>query len=258
MGKRRTILTDLWDQLNAAHAEISRLRTDVDKEIYSRTEHWRSSVEALQEEISRIRKENEDMKNQLGEECAASNAYAAEIDTLRAEVKYQRGQTRGYYDEAAKALEERNSIRQREAKLVEALKNLKAEVSGLVAFEPLVRDAIGNTNYNVLMLSKNEAVVILSKQQGNTEMKLTDAQIKHMVDRFLGWRLPENFTPDCGISFKASCNENTAYPSKHEPTGTNLFSATQAEAMVRYMIEGNTAALEANNAGCSAFTEEKK
>lgn len=27
-------------------------------------------------------------------------------------------------------------------------------------------------------------------------------------------------------------------PSRHEPIGTNLFDATQAEAMVRYMIDG--------------------
>ena len=31
---------------------------------------------------------------------------------------------------------------------------------------------------------------------------MTPVQIKHLVDRFLGWRLPENFQPDCGISFK--------------------------------------------------------
>ena len=63
---------------------------------------------------------------------------------------------------------------------------------------------------------------------------MTDAQIKHMVDRFLGWKLPDDFNPDAGISFKA----HTAFPMKHEPTGTNLFDVTQAEAMVRYMLEG--------------------
>jgi hypothetical protein len=31
---------------------------------------------------------------------------------------------------------------------------------------------------------------------------MTDDQIKHMVNRFLNWRLPESFSPDCGISFK--------------------------------------------------------
>ena len=66
----------------------------------------------------------------------------------------------------------------------------------------------------------------------------TEDQIKHMVDRFLSWRLPENFAPDGGIIFKAAFNEHTAHPMKHEPTGTNLFDATQADAMVRHMIEG--------------------
>lgn len=67
---------------------------------------------------------------------------------------------------------------------------------------------------------------------------MTEEQIKHMVDRFLGWRLPENFSPDGGISFKKTFNEHTDWPGVHEPTGTNLFGADQAEAMVRHMIDG--------------------
>jgi hypothetical protein len=65
--------------------------------------------------------------------------------------------------------------------------------------------------------------------------------IKHMVSRFLGWKLPENFNPDGGISFKPTFNEHTAYPMKHGPTGTNLFDAMQAEGMIRYMLEGEAA-----------------
>lgn len=68
---------------------------------------------------------------------------------------------------------------------------------------------------------------------------MTAEQIKHVVNRFLGWRLPEGFNPDGGISFKRTFNEHTAYPMKHEPSGTNLFSADQAEAMVRYILEGS-------------------
>lgn len=71
---------------------------------------------------------------------------------------------------------------------------------------------------------------------------MNDAQIKHMVDRFLGWKLPKDFRPDAGISFKAEFNEHTAHPMKHEPTGTNLFDVTQATAMVRYILEGLPAA----------------
>ena len=68
---------------------------------------------------------------------------------------------------------------------------------------------------------------------------MNEAQIKHMVDRFLRWRLPENFNPDAGISFKATYNENSPFGAqKHEPVGTNLFSAPQADEMVRHMLEG--------------------
>jgi hypothetical protein len=68
---------------------------------------------------------------------------------------------------------------------------------------------------------------------------MTEEQIKHMVQRFLGWKLPENFSPDCGIQFDAdSAKKMNPSNSRYEPGGTNLFDATQAEAMVRYMLEG--------------------
>lgn len=67
---------------------------------------------------------------------------------------------------------------------------------------------------------------------------LTDEQIKHMVNRFLGWRLPEDFYPDGGVSFKRTYNDHMPTPGKYEPIGTNLLTATQAEAMVRHMLTG--------------------
>ena len=63
---------------------------------------------------------------------------------------------------------------------------------------------------------------------------MTDEQIKHMVDRFLSWRVFDNFQPDGGVSFK----KPNYPPAVAMPTETNLFDATQADAMVRYMIEG--------------------
>lgn len=64
---------------------------------------------------------------------------------------------------------------------------------------------------------------------------MTDDQIKHMVNRFLQWRLPQPWHPDAGISFKPSFAEEPMH-SRHWPVGTNLFSYTQAEAMVRHMV----------------------
>lgn len=61
---------------------------------------------------------------------------------------------------------------------------------------------------------------------------MTDEQIKYLVDRFLMWRLPDDFLPDGGISFTESRRSAPGWP-----VGTNLLSATQAEAMVRHMIE---------------------
>lgn len=72
---------------------------------------------------------------------------------------------------------------------------------------------------------------------------MTDEQIKHMVQRFLQWKLPENFSPDAGISFKPTFSDEYNArrgnpPQYHNPVGTNLFCATQAEEMVRFMTEG--------------------
>ena len=66
--------------------------------------------------------------------------------------------------------------------------------------------------------------------------KAVVANIEAMTRRFLGWRLPENFNPDAGISFKAEFNEGTAWPMKHVPTGTNLFGYNQAKQMVEYIL----------------------
>ena len=61
---------------------------------------------------------------------------------------------------------------------------------------------------------------------------MTDEQIKHLVGRFLRWHLPAEFRPDAGISFQHT------HPNHPWPSGTNLLDATQAEAMVRHMVEG--------------------
>jgi len=72
------------------------------------------------------------------------------------------------------------------------------------------------------------------KLEDNRKMK--DDQIRRMVDRFLGWRLPENFNPDGGISFERN-RTACGYTMKNEPTGTNLFDAIQAEQMIRYLVD---------------------
>jgi hypothetical protein len=69
---------------------------------------------------------------------------------------------------------------------------------------------------------------------------MKEEQIDKMVDRFLGWKLPKDFCPDAGISFKPEYNAEYMAsqgkpPMRHEPVGTNLFTADQAREMIKYM-----------------------
>lgn len=67
----------------------------------------------------------------------------------------------------------------------------------------------------------------------DTQRAAETAVVAHMVDRFLGWRLPEGFNPDNGIGF-----DKTDLHPQHWPIGTNLLDASQAEAMVRHLLDG--------------------
>ena len=65
--------------------------------------------------------------------------------------------------------------------------------------------------------------------------------VDEMVNRFLGWKLPEDFCPDDGISFEREHSveymaKQGKPPLRHEPIGTNLFTAGQAKAMVKHML----------------------
>ena len=66
---------------------------------------------------------------------------------------------------------------------------------------------------------------------------MNDAQVKHMIDRFLTWKLPADFAPDGGISFEKIAGANGPHPFDREPVGTNLLTATQAADMVHHMLQ---------------------
>ena len=67
---------------------------------------------------------------------------------------------------------------------------------------------------------------------------MTDEQIKHMANRFLVWKIPDSFSPDGGIKLDPIGNKGSAHEYRHQPVGTNLFTYTEAVAMVRHMVEG--------------------
>ena len=72
----------------------------------------------------------------------------------------------------------------------------------------------------------------------------TKALIDAMVNRFLCWKLPKNFTPDAGIRFTPYRIQQHDGP--HWPTGTNLLNAEQAREMIEHALGDaiNSAALD--------------
>ena len=61
------------------------------------------------------------------------------------------------------------------------------------------------------------------------------AMIDKMVDRFLGWKLPKDFSPDAGISFGPTKPDGYDEPGGW-PIGTNLLPADQARAMIEHIL----------------------
>lgn len=75
-----------------------------------------------------------------------------------------------------------------------------------------------------------------------TALSETVPTIKDMVDRFLGWPLPKDFSPDCGIKF-------TPFNHPHGwPIGTNLFTADQAKQMFEYALKNAAPQVEPQHA----------
>lgn len=105
---------------------------------------------------------------------------------------------------------------------------------------------LGTTDQRVIRLGLIEAakqwmiadMVAESVAGEGLNMQLGEEQIKHMANRFLGWRLPDNFNPDGGVRFERFGNAGTEHQYVNSPTGTNLLDAGQAEEMIRFIVQG--------------------
>lgn len=63
-------------------------------------------------------------------------------------------------------------------------------------------------------------------------------KITEMVNRFLGWKLPNDFAPDAGISFQPG---HVTPSSPFWPAGTNLLTADQARSMFEHVTADESA-----------------
>ncbi len=86
----------------------------------------------------------------------------------------------------------------------------------------------------VMIRNPNIASFVKEKEAELAEARAGTPHSK-MVDRFLGWQLPKDFAPDCGISFDGRPKDAMGYAPSW-PVGTNLFTADQALAMFRHCV----------------------
>ena len=104
-----------------------------------------------------------------------------------------------------------------------------------LAFEHSDTDDAG-TGYNFSM-EQFDAFASAVFQSVSQLVRVVEAavipDVNKMVDRFLGWRLPEDFSPDCHISFDRESLKQ--WPGVW-PIGTNLLTAAQAEQMIRHIL----------------------
>lgn len=77
---------------------------------------------------------------------------------------------------------------------------------------------------------------LLATRQSLTAKTLSVPDAKAMACRFMGWRLPDDFAPDCGISFDGR-KDDEWNKNKTWPVGTNLLTVDQAEQMFRYVLD---------------------
>lgn len=96
--------------------------------------------------------------------------------------------------------------------------------------------AAGESDASSIILSRDRAIALAHDILRHFRAPTPD--VKAMVDRFLGWKLPADFSPDCGISFKRESDyEHPEFGrTKLEPVGTNLLSADQARAMFEHVL----------------------
>ena len=90
----------------------------------------------------------------------------------------------------------------------------------------------GDAAVSERFLRRAAAALLTAARVRPVDVSEADA-IKRMTDRFLQWKLPDDFAPDGGIS---AARPSYTPDVRWEPTGTNLLDARQATDMVRFIV----------------------
>lgn len=100
--------------------------------------------------------------------------------------------------------------------------------------------AVGENDASSIILDRTQAVALAHDILRH--YRAPTPEVKVAVDRFLGWKIPTTFSPDCYIHFdRASADlQGVSWP-----TGTNLFNAEEARAMFEHALGDDPAKVPA-------------
>src|SRR5690349_4503313 len=84
-----------------------------------------------------------------------------------------------------------------------------------------------------------------SSRPSEEDVRMSEEMLKAAVDRFLAWKLPATFSPDCGISFDGRGKDARGFD-KGWPIGTNLFTADEARAMFEHCLANRAEDVRSN------------
>jgi hypothetical protein len=111
--------------------------------------------------------------------------------------------------------------------------------NGREAFEQLCRDLCiekPSRDYDLVDVVWQACVEAALSQPAAVEGCASWIDMDEMVNRFLCWKLPEDFYPDAGVTFNPT--ELQKIGIHPWPTGTNLLHAVQARAMLECVLQG--------------------
>lgn len=132
------------------------------------------------------------------------------------------------------------------------LPGLRERLHNLLADDDLTADKLYEAAegllprlYDALLASENivtaEALPALATR-APAAPAVAQVDIDAAVSRFLGWRLPDDFAPDNGISY-TPIQRQPGWTHDMHPTGTNLLNAAQARAMLLHVLAVERAAV---------------
>jgi len=90
-----------------------------------------------------------------------------------------------------------------------------------------------NISKEVAQAPKYTQILNNSYEQPSNVVNISDIPVNEVTERFLRWKLPEDFSPDGGIKFQPPTSHNDW------PYGTNLLDFNQAKSMVEHILDKN-------------------